>query len=396
MKIIVKKKITIEDIFVWFVSIYLFIQTLSTGVQFDSGALEMLYIVQSTWWNFLRLLILIKIGFQFQKKDIKLIFALIIAFCSSYFASAYWVSEIIWIIVGTKRVDLRKLIKHCFVAELLSFLIVVGMCGLGLVNDVTITRDSGMLRHALGFNHPNAFAARVFQLQAMYVYLLNKRIRRKNIIVLIMIDIFVYLLTNSKTVTILLLLMIFFVVILDNIYRTDRLGKNSVWKKLNEGIMKKLKYVAIVIPSIATFFMLYLSNESGQGSLSARASQAAIYFQHYGVTLFGQPLQTNNTAENFYLQQSKLYTLDNSYMYLLIGYGVICFAIFIVCEVLLIYRTIRKKEYTTVVILILYMIYGIVETMTIRFTYNFSLILLAQILWKERQKEINENIIYRA
>lgn len=397
MKIVVRRKITIEDIFVFLVAVYLFLEIISNGTGFSKDVLARIYSINTIWWNILRIFVLFKIIVQFKKSDYKILILLVLAFLSSYYTSSHWMSEIIWIIAGTKYVDLKKAIRAIFYAELCAFVLVVGMCKLGIVENTIMIEQGGVIRQSMGFNHPNALAAEVFQLEAMYVYLHDRRMSKVDVVGLIIISGATYVLSRSETVAILSILMAFFAFLLSGIYRAERKKIRRIWAKIYEKIFKRMKYIAIVSPLVATVIILYLSQGSGKGTLYSRADQASNYLQYYGISLWGQPLQINNGADNFYLQNSQLYTLDNSYLYLLIGFGIIFFLLFVVAQIVLVYRAIKQKEYTIVTILILYMIYGIVETMMIRFSYNFSILFMAGLIWKSQVKvgyRTNENIIY--
>lgn len=397
IKIVVKRKISLEDIFVFLAIVYLFLDILSNGTGFSENFLLKIYGVNQIWWNVLRGFVIFKIIVQLQKSDYKVIILLLLAYFSSAYTSSHWMSEIIWILAGTKCVNLKKTVRLFFIIELCALLLVVTLSMLGVVDNVIMTEQNGIVRQSMGFNHPNALAARVFQLEAMYVYLHDRRIKKINVFLLMIISIFTYFLTRAKTVAILSVFMAIFVFLLSSVYKAERDDFRGLFVRIYEKVFRRMKYIPVVIPIVATVFILYLSQLNGSGSLFSRASQAFNYLQYYGLSFWGQPLQINNGADNFYLQNSQLYTLDNSYLYLLIGFGIIFFILFIVAQGILIYRMIKQKEYTVVTILILYMIYGVVETMMIRFTYNFSILFMAGLLWKNpnmKGNKIHENIIY--
>lgn len=392
-----KQKIYLEDIFIFFVSIYLFLDVLSNGTEFSKDVLLEIYSVKAIWWNILRGFVIFKFIVQLQKCDYKIIVLLLFAYFSSFYTSSYWMSEIIWILAGMKHVDLKKIIKLIYYMELCAFVIVVVPGIVRIVENTFMTEQSGTIHQTIGFNHPNALAARVFQLEAIHVYCRDRRINKLDIVFLILISAFVYFLTGSQTVAILSIFMVIFAFLTNSIYRSERSTFQGIWGIICKKIIKRMKYISIAIPVVATVLMLFLSQFGGSGTLFSRAYQASNYFQYYGISLWGQPLQINNGTDNFYLQKSQLYTLDNSYLYLLIGFGVVFFILFVASQILLIYRSIKQKEYTVATILMLYMIYGIVETMMIRVTYNFSILFMSGLVWGntiEREYKTHENIIY--
>ena len=95
-------------------------------------------------------------------------------------------------------------------------------------------------------------------------------------------------------------------------------------------------------------------------------------------------MEINNGIDNYQLEISKLYTLDNGYMYLLLGYGIIAFTLFLFGNFLLSKRLIKNKMFIPLIIIFIYALYGFAETTMIRFTYNFSVIFFSYILWNNK------------
>lgn len=380
---IFRYKKTLEDLYISLLVTYIFLETISNGTGFQENVLAEIHTIAQVFWILFRILVCIKFILQFEPRDYGVIFLFFLAFFSSQNTSSYWISTIIWALLGTKYVDIFKVIRALFITKFFAVSLVILLCFIGIVDNKTII-DGGQLRQSLGFYHPNTFAAEILQLELMYVCIRDKK-KKFNTFLLLIVSVWTYIISKSTTVIILSVCLIIYSYLSNNIYNIN--SSKNVIRKVYLFLLKKIKYLAILIPVFATIFIIYLSQDDGKGTLYARAQQAYNYLEYYGVSLFGKPLQINNSIDNFYLQNSKLYTLDNSYLYLLIGYGLICFILLISCIIALIYLESKKHEYTIMCVLIIYMIYGIVETTMIRFSYNFSLLFISLLIWGKSNRK---------
>jgi hypothetical protein len=124
---------------------------------------------------------------------------------------------------------------------------------------------------------------------------------------------------------------------------------------------------------------------SFSGTLGSRASQSALYFERYGITVFGSQLKINSGTTGWSAYTS-LYTLDNSYLYLLLGYGLVFFVLYILGEIILFRKCAKSKNFMMMTVLALYAMYGLMETVLIRIDCNFTLIFLTYVLWRPINK----------
>ena len=77
--------------------------------------------------------------------------------------------------------------------------------------------------------------------------------------------------------------------------------------------------------------------------------------------------------------------------YLLLGFGVLAFSVFVIGELLLVFRAYRSEKWMLLIILILYLLFGMLETSLIRPHCNFFLLLLSEVLWEGSSiKDLNK------
>lgn len=379
----IKKSELLANIFIFLTVLYSFLNILIYGTTLNEY--ENLYSVLNNMitltWEIIRIFILIKLLIQFDKRTMFAFALITIAILTSYFSKGGWVSECIWLICGMKKVNIKKFVKYLFFSNLIGTLTIIILSYSGVINDLILYRGA-MARHSMGFNHPNAFGARILQLASMYLFLKKDTIKKKDCILTLVLAMIILSVADSLTSFFLMIILsfgVFFISILNK--------RNIKLKKIFERIFLKFGKVFWIIPIIAvsvTVLSLNVSKYFG-GNLLSRILQARYYFDYYGLSFFGTQLETNNTIENFNLQFSKLYTLDNGYIYLLLGYGVISFSLFVVGNVFLSKKLFAKKDYVSALVIVIYSIYGLFETMMIRYTYNFSLLLLAELLWNNSE-----------
>ena len=75
--------------------------------------------------------------------------------------------------------------------------------------------------------------------------------------------------------------------------------------------------------------------------------------------------------------------LDNSYMTLLIRYGIVVYLLFTVCFLLLLWRLYRLERYRLILILSVYAVYGIMENNVYMITHNIFLITMGIFLYRQ-------------
>ena len=104
------------------------------------------------------------------------------------------------------------------------------------------------------------------------------------------------------------------------------------------------------------------------------------YFSIYSLTLWGQKVLTGSAAASLY----GFSTLDNSYIYFLLSYGVVLFVLYFYYFIRLIWKYKKENKAQRLVIIFFYAIYGFSETVAIRFVYNYSLIFLKDVVWGKK------------
>ena len=105
------------------------------------------------------------------------------------------------------------------------------------------------------------------------------------------------------------------------------------------------------------------------------------YYRYYGFSLWGQTLMYYKTNPEE-TKKAGLYTLDNGYMYLLLGLGTILFLYFIFLQAGSMWWFFKRKRLDYIIVLGIYFVYGFLETQVIRTSMNFTLFYLFGFMWE--------------
>lgn len=119
--------------------------------------------------------------------------------------------------------------------------------------------------------------------------------------------------------------------------------------------------------------------------LSKRIYYTEQYLQKYDINLFGQKIETVSTVQSRLLNISPQ-ILDNSYIVLLLKFGIIllfCSCLLLSLRLKLSYR---ERDKLLIIILIIFMIVGLFENWLIKINYNPFILSFSSLIYRERKK----------
>lgn len=349
-----------------------------------------IYKIYGYVWIVVKILLLIKLIIDIKQKNTiydlcKIIVFSILFYISLINSQSTFLEPIFWFICTSKNCDMKKILKTIFWAQLLSMTLVLILSLIGFIPiESVLEREDGTKRYSIGFIHPNIFATMSLQLMMLYVVLKEKKLKYINCILGMAILVIINIVTDSKTITylgIILWLSVIYYVFVNKNYRSGT--------KILYLIGKYSKYLVFLISLVCIYLAIC---EGDNGAFNSRLIQASTYFQYYGITLFGQPLVGySNDLEN--LVKTGLYTLDMGYIYLLLGFGIVIFILFIYSYIIMCKYYAHEKKYLYVLVLGVYIIMGFSETYLIRTTYNFTHFFLIPIFWSDfKVKIVNKKV----
>lgn len=282
-------------------------------------------------------------------------------------------------IVAAKYVDYERLIRTAKHVLQVCVPMVILLYFLGLIEDHTMYRGTD-LRHSLGFAHPNTLGLRIFQWAACLVYLTGKRsLKFFEILLLIFAAVFVYLIPNSQTAVFCLLLLIAGAFFLQILMRKER---NQKWFAVSVIVGSLLVNAGSVCLSLIDVFHYPVLKKLNQ-ILSIRFSEGYKMYNLYGFTWLGQQV-IGGENECRLAGITEVRYLDNSYLTLLLRYGIWVYLLFTIFFFLLLWKLYCLKQYKLLLLLSVNAVYGIMENSVYMMAYNIFIITMGMLVYRRK------------
>lgn len=313
-----------------------------------------------------------------SKKKIKINYFYLLFFISSliifYITKSKSLVYFVVFILAAKDVDFNHILKSQFRTQLIIFAFVLFSCFVGIIPDLTVDRGV-LIRHSWGWNSPNCLMLNIFELSTIYLYLKRKNLKLYHFIIIGLILLFGYYITNSRMGLLagILLLMIFFLL------------KHTNIKVLYE----KLKYLIYAIPTLLLVGFLLLLFAYKQydlyeldHKLTGRLFFSSNAIEEYGIKPFGTYIKfVGQQLEEEYTEGRSYNYVDNSYLKSLLNSGIIFTFYLIVFLVLLNKHAYKKKDYFLLSIFIISELYCFFDSWLIGIEFNPFLLLLSTYIY---------------
>ena len=306
------------------------------------------------------------------------------------------VIRIVTFVFACKEIPLKQMLRYTFYVTLLGCVAIVFLSVTGIYGDMRLTIDYGrgydMLvqkgyvetRYTLGMGHPNALAAMFLVLLAMGIYVFSERMKWYVYLFLMLLNVGVYKLTDSKTsmaITTCLLLASFIM---------------SYSRRLRE---KKIAYIcgllifvlcvgfsvdaAASAPKVrhAEWRETYLSSR-GHGANAHIAALMRIDQKINGRILALTDSEDNNGAIKswtlFSSPNNMEYYFDMGWVKLFYRYGIIPGILYCIASLALLWKFYKEKDAFGLVIFTVMTIYTVVEAhlFSIYIGRNFMLMMM--------------------
>ncbi|MDA9471854.1 hypothetical protein [Enterococcus sp. 5H] len=281
--------------------------------------------------------------------------------------------------------EFNRLVKVSLIGQIQSLLVVILLYAFNYIEEFQLIRDS-KVRHSLGFTHPNVLGTLLFSMTMAYFYLRRNKL---SFVEIFSSYLFVYLIseiTGSRTSAVCLFISITVLLVI-------KISKNFK-------ISRKIFMIYAFSFPVATFISYYLGILYGkQNTLILaldRLFSRRLYFINWFLNLypikpFGQKLLFVNSKEVALNQFVKAEILDNSYISIILRFGLVLFIVIVFANMLLSKILKEKNMLYECVFLILFIIFGFFETYYIYFQYNFTILLFFLIIQKINKKSLVED-----
>jgi hypothetical protein len=268
--------------------------------------------------------------------------------------------------------NIDKFVKYFLISSIICFIATIALNTIGIIPDqVQVIRidqnNVKIIRNCLGFEHPNN--GFLFLLPIVFgIYYLAKNIKQRiyGFIISLLLSLYVYYQTMTRTGMIIICIYLFIAYLLDK-------------KILNQKKILKMGRYSFFILSIISLLIAYIWGSDPYNDISILLTGRPFIWNAYinqGTHFFG----------NFFGHPEEIYkgefmpcfgdSLDNYFIFILYYYGLFGFILLGI----LYYKALKYCEYKNdiklYIIIIGYMLYGITEANNSIFSINFSHIFL--------------------
>ncbi len=250
----------------------------------------------------------------------------------------------------------NRLVKYAFIAQglLLSLTIICAFAGLA---DNSLL-DPVRMRYSLGFNWSNLGPILYLFVSSEYIYIRKNKITAIECVVMEIINVFLFKLTDTKMSFAILsvgLILVFVCTVSDSF-------KSYVKKILNK-FYKGILLLPIIGAFLACWLPLYNSNSKVWMTLnyilSGRLWQCKNAIVEYGFSLFGRyiPVEVYSVLNGGNSDQT--YFIDSGYLHFAMKYGIFIIILLVALYVLSLWKAYKKKDYYMIGIYIMLSVFCI-------------------------------------
>lgn len=293
-------------------------------------------------------------------------------------------------VVAAKETKFEKVIKTAYRILLVMIPFVIVLHYLGVMDDYIMYRH-GILRHSLGFSHPNQLGLRLFQLLACRCYLYKDNYKLIDFLFAFFLISVTYLIPNSQTAY---MCMAVLKLLLWGYAFIKRFGTRFVEFYMNCLVILSIAFNVLSVKwsfiEITNGTMLQKIDKI----MSIRFSSCHRVLQLYGVTLFGNHIYVNSAERKLVGITTRLF-LDNAYMNLILRFGIIIYIIFSISYIASMMYFGNMKQPVLVILFTVYALYGVMEAGLYMMTHNIFLLAISYFLYSKQYCFANRGVIYR-
>lgn len=300
---------------------------------------------------------------RYTWKEYLTIFLFCVLGAVSYFATGRNdMLRFVMFIAACKNIDMKKCLKLVFFMTLAGCMIIMFLAASGIYGAMSLTQEYGRgeveTRYTLGMGHPNSLQCMIWALTTLLLYLYGERMKWYHYLVVLIINIGFFQLTDSRTSLIVTAFGILMTYIVSR-------KKGQILKMIaGAGCILSTVFsvwISIVIAGNAyTLFAHYMFGDT---------TPASEFWARINETLNGRIrilVATNGfhgaiSSWSAFSRPENNYFFDLGWVRLFYWYGVIPACIMVMVIILLAYYCFRKKDYMALVLITSFAVYTIIE-----------------------------------
>ncbi|MDD6072028.1 MAG: hypothetical protein PUC12_14650 [Clostridiales bacterium] len=288
-----------------------------------------------------------------------------------------------FMIVGMKNVDIKRCSKVALIVWSIAF---VGLWLVSLTHmSDTMYRVANKLgmehifRWSMGYAHPNVLHITYLLFAVLILIIAGNRISWKHYIGLTIGNLLVFLYSVSYTGV-----MIVFMLIAGRVYLQLRTKGGKRLNILERGLLASVFPVCLFISLAAPIFLEGKAFEILDKLLNTRLTLARYYLRPEYLSWFGRRLSEITTTH---------LTMDNSYVYALIIYGVLPFVLISIACVIMILKLLKKECNVEVLCVSVLFVAGLTEPFLFNTSFkNISFLLMGSLLFEAMEQKQGKTV----
>ncbi len=272
-------------------------------------------------------------------------------------------------ILASKYLDFNKINIITYIILIVFVLLIISLNVNGVIDERIMYRN-GIIRHSLGFNHPNWLGVRLFQIVVAHVYIRKEKMSLIDIIAIACVAYFIYRVPNCQTAYYSLAIIIALFIIKE-IFDLFENGRRTLARiMIYSAALFNIVCVWLSIIDVRKYPLL----KKVDVFMSYRFSNCYKVYKYYGVTLFGQQVDMYKSVMNHIVHA---FYLDTAYTTILLRFGFIVYVLFSTLYIAAMVYAYKKNDFYLILVLFTYAIYGIMENTFYSLSQNIFLLSLA-------------------
>lgn len=313
----------------------------------------------------------IKIIIQKKYKFCEIFLLIVLILCGYIASKSADDMRVLWfviVIVASKDIDFDKTVRYTFFT-MFSCCIIFFLSYLFGITEETVMYTSRGIRHSLGLGHPNMCSAYYTILISLNIYLKFDYLRIRNVFSYLLGTFILYYFTKSITGLIITLLVLIIMFVL----------RFVSLKKINSKVILLILLVGIFVFTIlpivynSSFFLL-------DKLMTGRLRQANFYYVKYGISLFGNNI--NSDLTNIYTDN----ILDMGYAKMLINNGIFYYLFVVFGYLISMFKAVKHSKSNLIALISCFIIYMFTENVATYIFMNVTMLLFSNILYKNNIK----------
>ncbi len=266
-------------------------------------------------------------------------------------------------IVAGKNVNYTKVLKAAFAAILSSVVIVLLLYHTGIIDEVVNVQSNGeRIRHSCGFVFASYLSTYCFYATLYYIYFRNKKISFFEILVIILISIYAFYMTNTKSAFAFSILAILITIIVKYI---------KFFNQYNKNYKIALYFFSIFSPISILLLSMFYNGENIVLSTINRVLSGRLLLAHnaineYGIKFFGQFIKFNAAP----LPGEVYDVVDSAYILYLLILGSIFFILVVVLLIYMSYLIDKKKDIYLAYIFIILIFHSMFDPQLLQMSHS--------------------------